>query len=182
MFITDKICDWERPHFITSMRKKILTYWIHPLQKIYTVLLLSIAAVFLGYVLPWGQISFWAATVITNLLSAIPYIGIMIVEWVWGGYAVGNSTLTQFFVFHFVLSFVILFIVILIFFFHMRLDRIILQVLVEIVIRLLFILIIYRVKDIYGFGTFFIGICIFTPYIFMNPEFFFFRCLSYSCS
>jgi len=77
-----------------------------------TILLLSIAVAFLGYVLPWGQISFWAATVITNLLSAIPYVGGIIVEWVWGGFAVGNPTLTRFFAFHFVFPFVILFLVV----------------------------------------------------------------------
>jgi len=65
------------------------------------ILLLSIATAFLGYVLPWGQISFWAATVITNLLSAVPYVGIILVEWIWGGFAVGNPTLTRFFCFSF---------------------------------------------------------------------------------
>lgn len=77
-----------------------------------TILLLSIATAFLGYVLPWGQMSFWAATVITNLLSAIPYIGVILVEWVWGGFAVGNPTLTRFFAFHFILPFLILLVVI----------------------------------------------------------------------
>lgn len=77
-----------------------------------TILLVAIATAFLGYVLPWGQMSFWAATVITNLLSAIPYIGKIIVEWVWGGFAVGNPTLTRFFAFHFILPFVVLFLVV----------------------------------------------------------------------
>nr|YP_010274782.1 cytochrome b [Iheyomytilidicola lauensis]UJV31456.1 cytochrome b [Iheyomytilidicola lauensis] len=62
---------------------------------------------FVGYVLPWGQMSFWGATVITNLLSAIPYIGITLVEWVWGGFAVDNATLNRFFAFHFVLPFIL---------------------------------------------------------------------------
>jgi len=70
-----------------------------------TIFLLSIATAFLGYVLPWGQISFWAATVITNLLSAVPYLGIILVEWVWGGFSVGNSTLTRFFCFSFYFAF-----------------------------------------------------------------------------
>nr|YP_009172241.1 cytochrome b [Hypsosinga pygmaea]ALF36398.1 cytochrome b [Hypsosinga pygmaea] len=78
-----------------------------------TILLLSMATAFLGYVLPWGQMSFWAATVITNLLSAILYIGVMLVEWVWGGFSVGNPTLTRFFAFHFILPFVVLFMVVL---------------------------------------------------------------------
>nr|QEJ81602.1 cytochrome b [Asymmetricata circumdata] len=62
---------------------------------------------FLGYVLPWGQMSFWGATVITNLLSAIPYLGTSIVQWIWGGFAVDNATLTRFFAFHFILPFII---------------------------------------------------------------------------
>lgn len=68
---------------------------------------LTIATAFIGYVLPWGQIRFWGATVITNLLSAIPYIGKSIVEWVWGGFAIDNATLTRFFAFHFLLPFLI---------------------------------------------------------------------------
>lgn len=65
------------------------------------------ATAFIGYVLIWGQISFWAATVITNLLSAIPYLGNILVQWIWGGFAVNNATLTRFFTFHFVLPFII---------------------------------------------------------------------------
>ena len=71
------------------------------------ILFLVIATAFIGYVLVWGQISFWAATVITNLLSAIPYLGNMLVQWIWGGFAVDNATLTRFFTFHFVLPFII---------------------------------------------------------------------------
>lgn len=66
-----------------------------------------IATAFMGYVLPWGQISFWGATVITNLLSAIPYIGTTLVEWIWGGFSVDKATLTRFFAFHFILPFII---------------------------------------------------------------------------
>lgn len=72
------------------------------------ILLLTIGSAFLGYVLPWGQISFWGATVITNLLSAIPYIGKTLVIWIWGGFALDNATLNRFFTFHFILPFVIL--------------------------------------------------------------------------
>lgn len=72
------------------------------------ILFLVIATAFIGYVLPWGQISFWGATVITNLLSAIPYLGIDLVQWVWGGFAVDNATLTRFFTFHFILPFIVL--------------------------------------------------------------------------
>ena len=71
------------------------------------ILFLVIATAFLGYVLPWGQMSFWGATVITNLMSAIPVIGNTIVTWLWGGFAVGNATLTRFFSFHFLLPFIL---------------------------------------------------------------------------
>nr|AUR26886.1 cytochrome b [Ptilotula penicillata] len=72
------------------------------------VLLLTLmATAFVGYVLPWGQMSFWGATVITNLFSAIPYIGQTLVEWAWGGFSVDNPTLTRFFALHFLLPFVI---------------------------------------------------------------------------
>nr|AAW82807.1 cytochrome b [Myoictis wavicus] len=72
------------------------------------ILLLTVmATAFVGYVLPWGQMSFWGATVITNLLSAIPYIGSTLAEWIWGGFAVDKATLTRFFAFHFILPFII---------------------------------------------------------------------------
>nr|ACL52301.1 cytochrome b [Aimophila mystacalis]QHR76879.1 cytochrome b [Peucaea mystacalis] len=71
------------------------------------LLLALMATAFVGYVLPWGQMSFWGATVITNLLSAIPYIGQTLVEWAWGGFSVDNPTLTRFFALHFLLPFLI---------------------------------------------------------------------------
>nr|QTH79145.1 cytochrome b [Taxoblenus sinicus] len=72
------------------------------------ILLLTMGAAFMGYVLPWGQMSFWGATVITNLLSAIPYLGMFLVQWLWGGFSVDNATLTRFFTFHFLIPFIIL--------------------------------------------------------------------------
>nr|AVV61629.1 cytochrome b [Orybina plangonalis] len=72
------------------------------------ILFLLMATAFMGYVLPWGQMSFWGATVITNLLSAIPYLGSMLVNWIWGGFAVNNATLTRFYTFHFLLPFIIM--------------------------------------------------------------------------
>nr|YP_010585911.1 cytochrome b [Glossosoma caudatum]UZZ43634.1 cytochrome b [Glossosoma caudatum] len=72
------------------------------------ILLMTMAAAFMGYVLPWGQMSFWGATVITNLLSAIPLMGTDIVQWIWGGFSVSNATLNRFFTFHFILPFIIL--------------------------------------------------------------------------
>nr|WIC77883.1 cytochrome b [Mirafra cheniana] len=71
------------------------------------LLLALMATAFVGYVLPWGQMSFWGATVITNLFSAIPYIGQTLVEWAWGGFSVDNPTLTRFFALHFLLPFFI---------------------------------------------------------------------------
>nr|AHZ11497.1 cytochrome b [Apocryptodon punctatus] len=72
------------------------------------LLLLVMMTAFVGYVLPWGQMSFWGATVITNLLSAVPYVGNTLVQWIWGGFSVDNATLTRFFAFHFLFPFVIL--------------------------------------------------------------------------
>nr|YP_004347729.1 cytochrome b [Phoxinus steindachneri]BAK14173.1 cytochrome b [Phoxinus steindachneri] len=71
------------------------------------LLLLVMATAFVGYVLPWGQMSFWGATVITNLMSAVPYMGDTLVQWIWGGFSVDNATLTRFFAFHFLLPFII---------------------------------------------------------------------------
>ncbi len=71
------------------------------------IFLLMMATAFMGYVLPWGQMSFWGATVITNLFSAIPLVGPGIVEWMWGGFSVDNPTLNRFFSLHFLLPFVI---------------------------------------------------------------------------
>lgn len=71
------------------------------------IFLMMMATAFLGYVLPWGQMSFWGATVITNLFSVIPYIGETLVQWLWGGFSINNATLNKFFSLHFVLPFVI---------------------------------------------------------------------------
>lgn len=82
--------------------------------------MIVIGTAFIGYVLPWGQISFWGSTVITNLLSSIPYLGNYLVQWIWGGFSVRNPTLTRFFCIHFLLPFIILAIVILhLFFLHL---------------------------------------------------------------
>ena len=87
------------------------------------ILLLMILTAFLGYVLPWGQMSFWAATVITNLASAVPLIGDEIVVWLWGGFSVGNPTLNRFFSLHYILPIVILLLVVLhVLFLHFTLS------------------------------------------------------------
>nr|YP_009050412.1 cytochrome b [Daimio tethys]AIC37407.1 cytochrome b [Daimio tethys]AIL31460.1 cytochrome b [Daimio tethys] len=72
------------------------------------ILFILMATAFMGYVLPWGQMSFWGATVITNLFSAIPYLGTILVQWIWGGFAVDNATLTRFYSFHFLFPFIIM--------------------------------------------------------------------------
>jgi ubiquinol-cytochrome c reductase cytochrome b subunit len=77
------------------------------------IYLLMMAAAFMGYVLPWGQMSFWGATVITNLFSAIPLVGESITTWLWGGYSVDNPTLTRFFTLHYLIPFLILGLVVL---------------------------------------------------------------------
>lgn len=81
--------------------------WLTGILMIF--ILISVA--FLGYVLPWGQISFWGATVITNLIRAIPYLGKELVLWLWGGYSIEQATLSRFFVFHFMLPFILIVIV-----------------------------------------------------------------------
>uniref|UniRef100_A0AAU6PB64 Cytochrome b n=1 Tax=Echinolaelaps traubi TaxID=3119979 RepID=A0AAU6PB64_9ACAR len=83
------------------------------------ILLILMGTAFLGYVLPWGQMSFWGATVITNLLSAIPYIGMDLTYWIWGGFSVSNATLTRFFSLHFILPLLLsVFVIIHIVFLH----------------------------------------------------------------
>lgn len=98
--------------YIHTFRGLYFTSYSHPRQPLWIVgvviLLLMILTAFLGYVLPWGQMSFRAATVITNLVSAIPKIGSSIVIWLWGGYAVDNATLNRFFSLHYLFPFIIL--------------------------------------------------------------------------
>nr|UYX57800.1 cytochrome b [Austrodecus sp. JZ-2022] len=81
------------------------------------IFLIMMATAFMGYVLPWGQMSFWGAAVITNLVSAIPYIGNMLVQWLWGGFSVNNATLNRFFSFHFILPFILMALIIIHFMF-----------------------------------------------------------------
>jgi len=85
--------------------------YMHPRQLLWCsgvlMFILMMATAFMGYVLPWGQMSFWGATVITSLFTAIPFIGNVIVDWLWGGFTVGNATLNRFFSLHFFLPFVL---------------------------------------------------------------------------
>ena len=83
--------------------------YIHPRQLLWcsgvVILILMMGTAFMGYVLPWGQMSFWGATVITSLVTAVPVVGQSIVDWLWGGFTVNNATLNRFFSIHFVLTF-----------------------------------------------------------------------------
>nr|YP_010890074.1 cytochrome b [Praya dubia]WJJ70098.1 cytochrome b [Praya dubia] len=84
------------------------SYLRQPLWNIGVILILvMMITAFIGYVLPWGQMSFWGATVITNFVSAIPYIGIDVVQWIWGGFSVGNATLTRFYSLHYLFPFIL---------------------------------------------------------------------------
>lgn len=137
-----------------------------------TIFFISMATAFLGYVLPWGQISFWGATVITNLLSTIPYLGNDIVIWVWGGFSIGNSTLNRFYSIHFILPFLILLIVLIhLLFLHdtgssnpLGTNRDIIKIPFHKY---------FTIKDIYGFCIImiiFIIIILQNPYIFSDPD------------
>nr|AAL86415.1 cytochrome b [Pseudorabdion oxycephalum] len=78
--------------------------WLSGIMLLITLM----ATAFFGYILPWGQMSFWAATVITNLLTAIPYLGTALTTWLWGGFSINDPTLTRFFSLHFILPFIII--------------------------------------------------------------------------
>nr|UAY85760.1 cytochrome b [Nasonia vitripennis] len=136
------------------------------------IFLLTMATAFMGYVLPWGQMSFWGATVITNLVSAIPYIGEYIVMWLWGGFSVNNATLNRFYSFHFILPFIVMMLVIIhLVFLHesgssnpMGLN----SNMNKISFSPYFI-----IKDLIGFIimlTFLLMICLMNPYILSDPE------------
>jgi len=136
------------------------------------ILLMTMAAAFLGYVLPWGQMSFWGATVITNLFSAIPYLGEDLVKWIWGGFAVDSPTLTRFFSLHFLLPFIVAaFRGLHLLFLHQTGSRNPLGVnrnFDKIRFHPYF-----RVKDLFGIVIIFAGlfwVCIFTPWVLGDPE------------
>lgn len=136
------------------------------------IFLVTIGTAFLGYVLPWGQISFWGATVITNLVSAIPYLGERIVKWLWGGFSVDNATLNRFYSLHFILPFIILAIVIIhLTFLHdtgssnpIGLNRNYYKIPFNPY---------YSIKDFLGFIILIISlilVCLLNPYILSDPE------------
>lgn len=90
---------------------KALFYGSYDMMEVWftgiIIFFILIGTAFLGYVLPWGQMSYWGATVITNLISVVPFIGSQIVEWLWGGFNIHNATLTRFYTFHFLFPFLI---------------------------------------------------------------------------
>nr|WBU10584.1 cytochrome b [Megacampsomeris sp. 1 YJY-2023a] len=136
------------------------------------IYLLSMMTAFVGYILPWGQMSLWGATVITNLLSTIPYMGIMMVNWLWGGFSVDNPTLNRFYSFHFIFPFIIMFLVMIhLFFLHETGSNNpmgLLGDLTKIPFHVYFTL-----KDIIGFLIFMfflMMLCLLNPYMFLDPE------------
>lgn len=146
-------------------------YLYHTWMVGVTILFLRMGIAFLGYVLPWGQMSFWGATVITNLVSAIPYLGSWLVEWIWGGFSVGDPSLKRFFVLHFLLPFVLAGLVVLhIIFLHETGSRNPLGVGAEcdkVPFHNYFVL-----KDLLGAVVLVIillGICFFSPDFFLDP-------------
>jgi len=136
------------------------------------ILILVMATAFMGYVLPWGQMRFWGATVITNLFSAIPYIGKTLVEWMWGGFAVDNATLNRFFAIHFLLPFVVAAAAILhLLFLHQRGSNNPLGINSD--SNKIPFHIYYTVKDIAGFIVLLVtlvGVALFMPNVLGDPE------------
>nr|AHA52594.1 cytochrome b [Sigalphus bicolor] len=147
---------------------KLLNVWMSGVILLLFMMMIS----FVGYVLPWGQMSFWGATVITNMLSALPYIGGVTVEWLWGGFSVNNATLTRFYSFHFMLPFILLMIVIIhLMFLHetgssnpLGLNSNYYKIYFHNY---------FTLKDLFGFLIIimmFFMIIIFYPYLFSDPE------------
>ena len=134
------------------------------------IYLLMMATGFLGYLLPWGQLSFWGATVITNLFSAIPLVGPHIVTWLWGGFSVGNPLLNRFFALHFLLPFVIFAVVFLhLWALHTVKSNNPLGIDVKGPQDVIPFHPYYTVKDLYGLGVF---LLIYLAFVFFDPNFF----------
>lgn len=130
------------------------------------ILLIMMVIAFIGYVLPWGQMSFWGATVITNFVSAIPYIGNFILEWIWGGFSVSKATLGRFYSFHYLFPFLLIVLVIIhIIFLHEKGSSSPLGInsnLDKIRFHNYFI-----IKDLFGF---FLLIIVLSYFVFLNPN------------
>lgn len=136
------------------------------------ILLLMILTAFMGYVLPWGQMSFWGATVITNLVSAIPKIGGEIVVWLWGGYSINNATLNRFFSLHYLFPFIILGLVI-IHLILLHMDGSNNPVGIQFKRDLIPFYPYYIIKDLYGvilFLIFYLSFVFFSPNLLGHPD------------
>jgi len=150
-------------YFGSYQRPRELLWWFG-----IVILLLMMATAFMGYVLPWGQMSFWGATVITNLFSAIPVVGESVVHWLWGGFSVENPTLNRFYALHFLLPFVIVGVVIFhIWALHQHGSNNPLGIDVKSPQDTIPFHPYYTVKDAFGFGVFFI---IFAWFVFFSPN------------
>ena len=138
------------------------------------ILLTMMATAFLGYVLPWGQMSFWAATVITNMFSAFPLIGEPIVSWLWGGFSVDNPTLNRFFSLHYLLPFVIFGLVFVhLWALHVHHSNNPLGIDTKGPQDILPFHPYYTIKDLFGLGVFmlvFLGFVFFAPNFFVEPD------------
>jgi len=131
------------------------------------IILIMILTAFMGYVLPWGQMSFWAATVITNMVSAVPYIGKNIVIWLWGGFSVDNATLNRFFSLHYLFPFVIAVLVLLHLVF-LRGNSSSNPLGIEHTVDYLYFYPYYWIKDLFGLIGFFI---FFSLFVFFSPNY-----------
>lgn len=136
------------------------------------ILFLLIGTAFIGYVLPWGQMSYWGATVITNLASAIPMVGQNIVLWLWGGFSIGQGTLTRFFILHFLIPFILSAIVVVhIFFLHEKGSSNPLGITIR-VDKIPFLKF-FAIKDFFTLLlilVFFIRLVLLSPFILGDPE------------
>jgi ubiquinol-cytochrome c reductase cytochrome b/c1 subunit len=133
------------------------------------IFLLMMATAFMGYVLPWGQMSYWGATVITNLLSVIPFFGPDIVIWLWGGYSVGDPTLSRFYAIHFVLPFVIIGVVVLhLWALHQHKSNNPVGIDLKKAVDYIPFHPYYTIKDIFGFGVYLVP---FTFMVFFAPDY-----------
>jgi quinol-cytochrome oxidoreductase complex cytochrome b subunit len=134
------------------------------------ILLAMMATAFMGYVLPWGQMSFWGATVITNLFSAIPLVGESIVTWLWGGFSVANPTLNRFFALHYLLPFVIFALVFVhLWALHVHKSNNPLGIDVKGPQDTIPFTPYYTIKDAFGLGAFMI---VYLGFVFFAPDFF----------
>jgi len=150
-------------YFGSYKRPRELLWWFGLI-----IFLLMMATAFMGYVLPWGQMSFWGATVITNLFSSIPVVGESVVHWLWGGFSVDNPTLNRFYTIHFLLPFVIVGVVVFhIWALHQHGSNNPLGIDVKTPQDTIPFHPYYTVKDCVGFGVFFI---IFSWFVFFSPN------------